>query len=200
MSWDLATAKAWLGITGSDQDAQVQAAMDAVLTMAERYCNRKFLKAQEIETFCDNMSSIALSRVPVASINSIVLGESDLPASGYVVQNSTGIIRCCCDQRCRCWCGCRITVDYVGGFDPLPADLETALYGSLGVLWGRMTAPAGDASAVTGPMKSVVLFDFARIDYDTSALTGADGGGALYPALAGELGILDGYRFLWGIG
>jgi hypothetical protein len=200
MAWDLATAKAWLGITGTDQDAEVQAAMDAVMLIAERYCNRRFLKAQEIETFNGDVATVLLSRVPVESITSVVAGESTLdPETGYVSDKRTGIVRCCCDHRCRCWCGCVITIDYVGGFDPLPADLEMALYGCLGVLWARMQTPPGEAAAATGPMKSMVLFDFARIDYDTSAITGDGGGAGVHPAIAGELAIFDGYRFLWGV-
>ena len=202
MSWDLETAKTYLGIPEDDhsKDAQVQAAMNAVMTMGERYCNRRFLKAHEIETLYDNMSSLLLSRVPVESVNSVVLGDSTLDASTYVVDKRTGIIRCSCYSRCRCWCGCEITVDYIGGFDPLPDDLEAALYGSLGAFWARAGAPAGDPLAAAGPIKSMVLFDFARMDFDTSAQTGGGNGGGVPAALAGQVGVLDGYRFTWGIG
>lgn len=185
MTWDIATAKTKLGIVGTLQDTQLQAAIDVALAVAEKYCDRQFQYAAEVASFYHvKAESIKLYRYPVEQIVSItsVSGGSNIGATDYKAHLSSGTIL---------FKGWRndeqIDVSYAGGYKTLPADLELALWDVFNAIWsstpGWGAAAGTGASTASGAIKSINVPDVGKIDFDVS-------GGA---AASSSIGGLGGY-------
>jgi hypothetical protein len=89
---------------------------------------------------------------------------------------------------------------YSGGYDPLPADLEAALWMTFDSVWGSTpgyAVPGGGGAVSEAPLKSFQI-DGMSLSYDTAAGSSSGGGGGdvssfgLLPSNA--IGILMSYR------
>lgn len=181
MTWDIAAARARIGLVVGDttKDVELTSAMDAALAIAESYCDRLFLDAAEVEIFVDSTAKhFQLKRFPITTINSIT-GDS---VGAYDVDKKHGWLNIHVAYRRT------LTVDYQAGYVVLPGDLELALWQVFDSAHGLSTSAGG---GVSGGIKKIAVTGVGAIDYDTGA-SAATTSSALIPAAA--LNILDAYR------
>lgn len=215
MTWSVEAARVRIGLEPDDdtRDAQLQTCLDVALAAAESYCDRKFLKMEDSEEIFFHMwPAFTVRRWPLDSLVSIqqppplpdpepealavpaswrmdkkkgivfaqgssfdILPVGTVPVPGFGLQRA-------------------FTLTYVGGFDPLPADLEAALWMVFDAQW--WATPGWGAVGGAAPAGLVRSFgiDGMTISYDTAA--GASAGEAkgwgVLPAMSA--GILDFYR------
>jgi hypothetical protein len=129
----LADLKFALGITGTSEDAALQAAITFQSRLIAEYCDRRFGRAQALETFVFDRNEVMQSRIgltlslfPVAEV--IEVSAAGATASEYEFDPSTGRLWAESD-----WTG-RIAVVYAGGYDlpeEAPARLAKAVIESI---------------------------------------------------------------------
>lgn len=196
--FDIATAKTKLGIVGTLQDVQLQAAIDTALAIAEKYCDRKFMYAAETASFyMVKAQSLKLYRYPVEKITSITdpSGGTTFGTDTYKANLNDGVL--VFDG----WHSAReIDVSYAGGYKTLPADLELALWDIFNSVWSATPgwgATVGAVAPASGAIKSITLPDVGKIDYDISggaaAGSGAGSGAGGYITPVAVL-LLDKYK------
>ena len=123
-----------LGLSGSGDDAWIDAQILAVSSAIEAFCGRTFARETVTETwrgFCQEL--VILDRAPVASITSVVEDGVTLAASDYELDAQKGLIYRLSGD-CRAWWRTqKLVVTYAGGFllpgqvgANLPADIERA--------------------------------------------------------------------------
>ena len=144
--FDLATAKTRLGITGTAQDAEVKAALDATLESIELYLNRKLTYGSDKETFHDARShALSLRRYPVDSIT--------LSSQEYVnFDKDTGLV-----YFGGYAIGQAVTINYFGGYKVIPAGIEAALWMTLDNFW----LVFGGGSVSSGAVKTIKAGDLS---------------------------------------
>lgn len=201
MSWDLTTAKARLGITDDAQDAQITTALAVSLGLAEKYCDRRFpQKAETARFFADSWPTLLVRRYPILSVQEVRTPDGNVvdPAN-YGVEYELGMVRLGGYGRASwpagtSWARGAVEVDFTGGFDPLPEDLEAALWLVFDNVWATtpgMGLPAGSTTNA-GVVRSFSI-DGMSLGYETSNTGGTGGGGAapdewgLIPATATAL-------------
>ena len=190
--FNLADVKDYLGITGTTDDARVTAAMNMSLSLAEKYCNRKFAKQAETEEIMPvHGRTVQLHRIPVDTITSVNKTHGGGALTDYVVAKEAGVVYLNGAAYDR-----KVTVSYTGGLDPIDDDILMALMEIVGAVWPKFKAGAGSggSSAMAGQIKSVAS-DGARIEYfgDTGSTGSSSGfaGGMVSPFAQS---ILDLYR------
>lgn len=221
MTWDIESARLRIGLPedNTSQDAALQAAMDTALAVAESYCDRRFLLEEDTQEFSEPIAATLLvRRWPLVSLTSLMPLEplpepppDPVPVPEqwrmdkkrgmvFVVGMPPWILPVGVQSPAAfLWRGANgrlgFVLAYTGGYDPLPADLEAALWMTFDQLWATTPGwgiPAGQQGSA--PIKSFGI-DGMRIDYDTQGQarvgTKAEARGIL-PATA--VGILDFYR------
>lgn len=189
MSWpNLADLKGMLGITDTTHDALLQARLDLGIRLIERYTLRTFEKGTYTETFspgwCNGKSGhkIVLKAAPIESVVQVtgMAGcRIDKPAGVICIPRSCGGI----DTR-------EATIEYIGGFDPVPVDILEVLRNMLLTMWERKD----QAPSSAGKVKKETIIGVASVEYfgdeSASSASSADSD----PALPGYYaGILDSY-------
>ena len=89
----LAEARQHLNITSSTQDVELQAFIDRASDMVEHASGNYYRTSTQVETFDGGTSAVVLSRLPVASLTSIVADGVALSSSSYSLNMSTGLLR-----------------------------------------------------------------------------------------------------------
>lgn len=208
MTWDLAQAKADLGIDPSDtsKDASIQRQMDAVLAAAESYCGRKFLFVREIEYFpAPHSELLSLPRYPLVTIYdasySSSYGTGGLTVQ--IMQPQTGIITATGFPFVEPWWGWsswyhNVSVDYEGGYPPdaLPPDLEMALWEMFHQRWGSSEgsmAALGQAVGASG-IRTVSIPGVISTTYAGNTGTSGGGGVSISGIVQSQAGVLDYYK------
>lgn len=195
MSWDLATAKAFLGITDPAQDTQIQLVLDYTLDLIELALARKLLQASFTETFRWQPSHrIILRNFPVDSITTI---NGSAPASTVILEQDTGIV-----YELTFFGHEEIEIEYIGGYATLPPALERVMWEIFMSEWGKTDAttggPSTDATGTTGELRSVTVFDGFKLDYDTDVSGSGESVSAKQAAAWGRLApwadVLQHYR------
>lgn len=218
MTWDAQTARVRIGLAPDDamRDEDLMTALDAALAAAESYCDRHFAKqadTQEVRQWPASRE-LLLRRYPIESLTNLrplpphpgpALDPAPAPSSDPVsipsrwrMEAKRGVVHL--------WASAEplsiasgFTIAYVGGYDPLPADLEAALWMIFDSLWSTTPgwgAAAGSQISAGGAVKSFAI-DGMSIGYDTDATVGNAGAGdaqawGVLPARA--VGILNFYR------
>ena len=181
MKWDLASAKEFLGVTGTADDSKIQAVMSMALLMAENYCRRKFTYAREQAKFYDvHYETLSLHRYPVAMVHQVTTAED------CRVHAAAGLLKFTRPVVAEV-----IGVDYEGGFKEFPADLVMAL---MQIVQSQYATVSGGAAAVVGGTIKSISSNGSRVEYDTSGgavSAGVDRDTGL-PSMA--ISILDSYR------
>jgi hypothetical protein len=185
--FDLATANTRLGITG--QDAQLQAALNISLAMAERYCDRKFMYAAETVKFYHFAGrTMFLPRYPIEQ----VFSTTGLP-SETKVHNRLGTVEFHGEQFIE-----DASISYAGGYKVLPEDLELALWMIFDQVWPSLNATGGGSSlaAGSGAITSISVPDVGTLRFDTGGQSNSAGGGLSAVGLipASSINLLDYYR------
>lgn len=155
MAWTLEEAKKQLGITGSDQDALIQQVLDETLSTVELYLNRRLMHAREVLQLTDvYLPYLYVPRYPIETVHAID-GEAvaDMridAAQGWIdLGGRTGDLE----------------VDYEGGYETLPPELERMLWQIFHSAW-RATDPETSApQAALGAVSSVTLQDFGTVRF-----------------------------------
>ena len=184
MSFDLATAKTRLNITGTTQDAEIQAALNASLAIAEAYCKRRFSFAAEVAHYYHvEAGYLFVDRYPINSVTSVVRdnGQSNIK---YKVNKSSGFL----DLHGR-YSDEELQVTYSGGYATLPDDLVIALWGIFDDVWASTQGSSGPAA---GAIESVSLTGVGTVRMSTGASTASSGSSGAIPAMA--TAILSNYK------
>lgn len=148
--FDLATAKARLGITDSSKDALVTSALHAALSIAERFCDRRLAFATETASFYKFQGdTLFLPRYPVEAL----ISTTGLPDHIHV-HHRLGIIEL--DDAIS---ADEVTVSYSGGYRVYPPDLELALWGIFDNVYPAMS------SAAPQSIESVSIPDVGMIKF-----------------------------------
>lgn len=158
----LATVKTELGITVSTDDAWLALVIQEESAAACSYCNREFARETVIESFrletedrC--VTGLYLSRVPVASITSVVEDGVTLTAADYELAAADGRLYRLDGAGARsAWATAKIVVTYAGGYimlTTLPQDLERAVRTMVKHRWyARQRDPLVKAASLDGVM------------------------------------------------
>lgn len=189
--FDTATAKTRLNITGTLQDAAINASISTALAVAERYCDRQFAYATDTVKFYEFFGHIMfLPRYPVASVISV----TGLP-SKYYVNGRLGSIEFGGDVHVA-----DATINYVGGYQVLPADLELALWLLFDDIWA-ITPGGGSGAGASGgsgsQISSISVPDVGTLRFDNGKSANAGAGaniGAVGIIPANAINLLEPYR------
>ena len=83
----LANLKAWIGISGSDNDAVLEASIDRATSVIESYCDRKLKSRTHYEWVQpDGDRTFVLDHPPISSVDTIAFGRQD----SFTVTSDTG--------------------------------------------------------------------------------------------------------------
>lgn len=163
-------ARVGLDPTDASKDVVIAATEAAALAICETYCDRFFeFKADAQEQILPGRYSLLVKRYPLVSVTSITReGSTDpLDPSSYAVVNESGVIL----RGGGCWASGLYTVDYAGGYDPLPPDLQWALLLVFDAAWA--IAPSGGASGAgelpAGALSKISVVGVGALEFDTSA-------------------------------
>lgn len=175
MAWNLETAKVYLGIDDIDtsKDTIIQQTLDTVLANLELLLQRRLLLDREIAEFHDeSLKILLLPRFPITQVYTV--DDEPLPDTWYV-HNTAGWIEMPCYRHVQ-----EMKVDYMGGYGPLPADLERAMWEAFMVRWGNTDSDTGGpAGAVEGSaeLKSLTVYDGFKMEFDVAAASSSSSGG-----------------------
>lgn len=169
------------GITGNDEDAKLTILIEGMSQHFSSLCNRSFLYEEVEDSFFfyddlsigyinTKMSRLWLTRQPVVSITRVlqdgeelVAGEEEdfMLADGYLMRMENGMpVKW--DVRNK------VKVKYFTGFNPIPADVKSAV--------SRLVWEKSEISDVEYGVKSRYVEGVERIEYfDSSALEGGSG-------------------------
>ena len=192
--------KDYLGITGTEDDAWIQATLDTVIDAVEQYCQRVFpLEADIVQTDfnANGASTIYLQQWPLVAIASIEVTPiggtvgTVLDAARYRMDSKKGAVYLQSPQ------SGDIKATYEGGFDPIPPGVTYTINESMKSLYINKDT---DPSAL--PVKSERVDGAVTIAYDTSLVTseGGSSGGDVPVVIAPFTTLLDTYRSerVWG--
>lgn len=201
MAWDLETAKELLGIDPGDdtQDAAITQVMAVTLATIEKFLQRGLVQQEETQDFHWLTSArVLLRRYPLVEITALEGGSAVPEDVTLNVPNGWA--------EHRSWCGLEnLGITYTGGYDPLPDDLERAMWEAFSYMWRNSDQTTGLPSGTTGgegEVKGVTVFDAFKIDYNVAS-TGADSSAsasASWGWLAPWAPILSMYRSEQGVG
>jgi len=193
--FDGATATARLDLTDPSKIALLQPALDAALAVAEAYCDRWFMEADEVETIIPvNNGALPVKRYPIQSIATLTLAHSVTSPAQRHIDKPAGVIYL--DGG---YASHEVDVAYKGGYAALPLDLEVALWMIFDGIWPQFNLPVTGGAAAAGSMgaiTSISVPDVGTIRFDAGgagASAGAGGGAhGLIPAAA--VALLEPYR------
>lgn len=184
MAFDIITARVKIGLQENDssKDVILKLTMEQVVSIAEKYCDRKFVFGIGVAEFfnVNYEKRFQLPRYPVKQIASI-----EGVSVGYQLHQELGMVLFDCPVSSR-----YIKINYAGGFDPLPGDLELAFWGMFDVVYQQNTS-----GGVASGLDKIVIQGVGSISYSDNASSGGGTGdtmGGLIPALS--LGVLNLYR------
>ena len=166
MAFDLETAKNRLNITDASKDDEVQLALDTALSVAENYCDRKFMfETNVVEDFIFKTNeSFAVERYPIDKINSSEneSGQS-VTDNFYEIDADAGLIKFS-----KGYPNQSFRVDYDGGYKKLPLDIELALWSIFDKIWA-MTQSSTGGGVVVGGIESVAITGVGSVKYSSGS-------------------------------
>lgn len=198
MAFDVSTARVRAGllVTDTSQDAAINLAMQTALSIAEKYCDRKFMYARQKGSFYYvARQNFQLDRYPIESVFSLSdENGTTVDATDYEVHHLTGMVQFPSVHSVPK----RITIEWEGGYRQLPFDLEMALWGAFDTVWPSISG-AGGGTVAAGEIESVTLQDVGTVRFTTQASV-ASGAGAsnassgAYGLMGPYFSLLDKYR------
>jgi hypothetical protein len=185
--------KEYLGITHPDDDAYLQATLDAVIDAVEQYCQRRFPLESGIEQRDFNqegVNQIYLQQWPIVAVSSIKVEGNALDANRYRINKRMGIVYFDTPQS-----GDIVTI-YDGGFDPIPPSIAYVINESMKTVYANK-----DSDASSAPIKSERIDGALTVAYDTSGSSTDTGGSSDTPIILRPFtSLLETYRSerVWG--
>ena len=182
MAWTLAQAKIYLGADDPDTpegDLVIQQVLDETIADLESKLGRQLLLARETVRFLQvTDETILMPRFPIKKVHAVDMNGLNPPgmvfngANDYYVMARTGWIRSpyFVGQN-------EVLIDYEGGYEVLPVDLERAMWSAFLTLYADTDSttgapPAGSGTTVvagSGEISSVTIPDFATVKYDVGS-------------------------------
>ena len=166
MAWNLETARTYLKIDPGDtsKDAVIQQTLDRVLASVETALGRYLLRRRENIVFRGVVSpkTVQVQRYPIRIIHRCVgAGDRDINHEHGTITFINGT------------CG-DVFLDMEGGYEPMPVDLEYAMWQAFLVAWAATDqdtgGPAEDAPTAGDPdVKSLTLYDAFKVDYQVDS-------------------------------
>lgn len=177
---DIEDLRVRIGLDPADaaRDNELDAAADQALALCETFCDRWFEKKTQIEQIWPAHGSFLVKRYPIASVTSIKDANGDVIDSGlYRTVDTAGIV-----LRGGCSIGGAglwpLSIEYVGGFDPLPKDLEFALLAAFDAVWGSTPGWGAAAGSAAEQVQKISVVGVGSIDFGTGGTTsGGTAGG-----------------------
>lgn len=133
---DLATVKAWIPVTNTNDDALLTALVTQVSTFIQSWLNRTIAQQPYSETRNgQQMQQMMLKNYPIASISSLTVDGIAIPARPALGPGmSTGVGGYTFDDQAIYLSGCywftrgfqNVQIAYVGGYATTPADIQQA--------------------------------------------------------------------------
>lgn len=166
MSFDLETAKNRLNITDASKDDEIQLALDTALSVAENYCDRKFMfEANVVEDFIFKTNeSFAVERYPIDKINSSENESGQAVTDNlYEIDADAGLVRFA-----KGYPNQSFTVNYDGGYKTIPLDLELSLWSIFDKIWA-MTQSSTGGGVVVGGIESVAITGVGSVKYSSGS-------------------------------
>ena len=165
MPWDLATAKVHVNIASTDvtSDIALQGNLDIVLDEVQTLLGRGLFERRITEKFYRvSTRDIRLARYPIKTVHS---------PNCRIVHHRAGWIEV--DHGIIGSLDNTLTVEYTGGFNPLPSALEAALWGAFVTRWGTIDhitgAPTGGGPTLitgSGDVSRVSFGNFGSVGFD----------------------------------
>ena len=166
MSFDLETAKNRLNITDASKDDEIQLALDTALSVAENYCDRKFMfETNVVEKFIYKTNeSFAVERYPIDKINSSENESGQAVTDNlYEIDADAGLVRFA-----KVYPNQSFTVNYDGGYKTIPLDLELSLWSIFDKIWAMTQSSTGGGSVVGG-IESVAITGVGSVKYSSGS-------------------------------
>lgn len=166
MSFDLETAKNRLNITDASKDDEIQLALDTALSVAENYCDRKFMfDTNVVEKFIYKTNeSFAVERYPIDKINSSENESGQAVTDNlYEIDADAGLVRFA-----KGYPNQSFTVNYDGGYKTIPLDLELSLWSIFDKIWA-MTQSSTGGGVVVGGIESVAITGVGSVKYSSGS-------------------------------
>ncbi len=121
----VANVKAYLGITGSTDDALIENLIDRVTDFIKRYCNREFTKSNYDEYYDGNGTGcLFLPNYPVVSVASLEIDGIIKASTDYAIYADAGMVRLKNEKFTDGVLNVHVT--YTAGYATVPKDLEQA--------------------------------------------------------------------------
>lgn len=166
MSFDLETAKNRLNITDASKDDEIQLALDTALSVAENYCDRKFMfDTNVVEKFIYKTNeSFAVERYPIDKINSSENESGQAVTDNlYEIDADAGLVKFA-----KGFPNQSFTVNYDGGYKTIPLDLELSLWSIFDKIWA-MTQSSTGGGIVVGGIESVAITGVGSVKYSSGS-------------------------------
>lgn len=139
-------AKAQLNITSTGSDVELQAYVDSVTAVVERFVGP--VEQREVSEVVDGHGvSLCLRQTPVVSLTSVtplLSGGTAVNVADVVVDQATGVVRRLAGGS---WCGGPWTVVYMAGRGVVPPTINLAARMLLQHLWRTQNAARGPVLA-----------------------------------------------------
>lgn len=178
--------KDFIGIVGVDDDAYLTVVREAVIDAIEQYCQRKFEKAADSDTFLElNFENhVYVSRFPLDTVSLVEVNDSALTTDDYQLHQKTGLVLL--DSKVTG----KVKVDYNGGFDPIPGTISHLIYAAV-----KDAYSSKDADSSVGSVKSERVDGAVTLAYFSPDASGEEMGSvrASNPLIARYAHALDPY-------
>lgn len=138
-------AKAYVGVTGSADDALIDSLCKAASASLEGYCNTIFGQRTVTEIMWpeDAITSLVLAHSPAISLTSISFDDTAQTVGNYLLMKSAGVVRNSNGDQIPAQ---KVTVVYVAGYGTLPDDVLEATRQLVKFLYGAKSRDAAIAS------------------------------------------------------
>ena len=160
-------------MSGATYDVAMDRMLDTVQALVEGELDRGVLyESVTGETVYPHGCALHLWRYPIDQGETLTLDGEAVP-SNWCIDYRSGIVR---RQSRNAPCDAVVAV-YTGGYDPLPADLEHAMWSVYRQMWedaNQETGGPGDGDSIAaGDVESVTISDFGTVRYAGHAVGGS---------------------------
>lgn len=178
MAWygniEVLRVRAGLQPADDTKDALLEQAAAATLDLVETYLDRKLELKDDIEYFYVGDKHILVHRWPIVRDSvTILVDDNPVSMTDKLVDYERGIIY----RPPTGGKGSESSVEYEGGYDPIPASLLWAMLAAFDSVWygtpGWGGTPGAGQTTGSGEVKKVTLVGIGSVDLDTGSTSGS---------------------------